>query len=374
MGSEIRWENNFIKKGQDFEAFWKAYLIESERNICLVMGIGFDPRTNSAIKKIFSIKSLGKKECIAIRYKKHAGDAINFSNKYVNAHTQELEQFLNNECQIKPLYRDLISRSDEDRSIASINASKIIEDIDIQDFSDIIVDISAMPRSVFLPILNKILNYIDKYEGRSKNLHIVVAENPDLDSSIQDKGIDEQMSFPHGFRVFSTSSTEDYSRIWIPILGEGQLEQFKIINKELEPVAVCPVLPFPSSNLRRGDNLINYYQDYLFNDPDFEPNNIIYADEQNPFQVYRLLNRTIEQYHNTFNILGGCKILISTLSSKLLTVGAFLAVYEAKKQGKIVGIAHVESIDHNLEGEQREQFSQNEKMYELWITGEPYEK
>jgi hypothetical protein len=374
MGTGLRWENNFIRCGKNFAIFWNDYLLNSERNILFIMGIGFDPRTNHGIKEVFSIKSKGKRECIAIRYKKYEKDDNNSSNTFVIKHIEELEQFLNETLGVKPNYKYLVTRSDEDKSIGSVNASKLIGEGEIHDFSDIIIDISAMPRGVFLPLINKILYIIDKQDGRKKNLHVIVAENPELDSSIKDKGVEEQMTYPHGFRISDTIKTKEYSKIWIPILGEGQLEQFKIIDKELEPVAICPVLPFPSSNLRRGDNLINYYQDYLFNDSDFEPNNIIYADEQNPFQVYRLLNRTIEQYHDTFRILGGCKFVISTHSSKLLTVGAFLSVYEAKAQGKIVGIAHVESIDYNLNADERDAFSETDKLYEIWIAGEPYEE
>lgn len=368
----MRWENNFSRSGKNFSQFWNDYLKNSERSIFFIMGLGFDPRTNHGIKEIFSIKSKGKRECVAIRYKKYR-DQVS-TNTFVIKHIEELEKFLQDKVNINPNFKDLIIRSDEDKSIASVNASNLISESEFQDFSDIVLDISAMPRGIFLPLLNKILTIIDNQSGIKKNLHVIIAENPELDTSIKDKGIEEQMTYPHGFRISDTVKTEEYSKIWIPILGEGQLEQFKIIDKELEPVAVCPVVPFPSSNLRRGDNIINYYQDYLFNDPEFEPNNIIYADEQNPFQVYRLLNRTIEQYHDTFRILGGCKIVISTLSSKLLTVGAFLSVYEAKKQGKIVGIAHVESMAYDLDAEVRNEFSETDILYEIWITGEPYEE
>lgn len=372
MATGLRWENNFIRSGNGFIEFWNEYLTASERNIYFLMGIGFDPRTNHGIKKIFSIDGKGKRQCVAIKFKKYAGE--NSSNPFVLQHIEELEKFLHDTTGAEPCFKEIITRSDEDKSIASVNASKLISEKEFQDFSDIVIDISAMPRSVFFPLIKKILYIIDNQVGKKKNLHVIVAENSELDSRISDKGIEEQMTYPHGFRISDTVKTEEYSKIWIPILGEGQLEQFKIIDKELEPVAICPVLPFPSTNLRRGDNLINYYQDYLFNDPDFEPNNIIYADEQNPFQVYRLLNRTIEQYHDTFRILGGCKIVISILSSKLLSVGAFLSVYEAQKQDKIVGIAHVESIQHDLDNTVRNEFSENDKLYEIWIAGEPYEE
>jgi len=371
MGAGIRWENNFIRKGPEFCKFWSDYLASGKKNVCYIMGIGFDPRTNHGITKIFSLPGEGDRKCIAFKYIKENLVQDRTPNPHVIKHTEQLEKYLKDTVGIDPVYKELITRSDEDKSIASINSSKIIESTDLEGFTDIIIDISAMSRGVFLPLIYKMLSQIDKQVSPKQNLHIVVAENPVLDSSIEDKGVEEQMTFPHGFRIPEIAKTEAYSKIWIPMLGEGQLDQFRIINKELEPVAVCPVLPFPSIKLKRGDNLINYY-DHLFNDPDFEPNNIIYADEQNPFQIYRLLTRTIDQYHNTFKILGGCKIILSTLSSKLMTIGAFMAFYESKKQQKIVGIAHVESIDHHLDDQCRTENSENDILYQIWLTGEPY--
>lgn len=123
--------------------------------------------------------------------------------------------------------------------------------------------------------------------------------------------------------------------------------------------------------------MIDEYQDYLFNDSDFEPNNILYADESNPFQVYRLLTRTIDRYCGSFKLLNDCKIVVSSLSSKLLTIGAFLAVYEAKKHRKNVGIKHVESLKHKLAEdvnmETLKEILLHNNLVEIWLSGEPYE-
>lgn len=61
----------------------------------------------------------------------------------------------------------------------------------MEGFTDIIVDISAMSRGVFLPLINKMLFLIDNQISPKQNLHVVVAENPVLDSAIEDKGVEE---------------------------------------------------------------------------------------------------------------------------------------------------------------------------------------
>ena len=107
--------------------------------------------------------------------------------------------------------------------------------------------------------------------------------------------------------------------------------------------------------------------------------NIIYADEQNPFQVYRLIRKTIERHSQSLKIFGGTKVIISSLSSKLLTIGAFLAAYETKlfessRKDLRVGIKHVDSISHKFVGEENEkvQILENNELFHMWIAGEPY--
>jgi hypothetical protein len=375
------WENYFLKSGSTFSPFWRSYLCESNRDILFIMGMGFDPRTNVGIKTIYSIKSQGLKSTVILRYYKQTEDIGNQNHPLVQKHLMELTDFLNSEALTDFTERNIIQRSEDNKSIASISATQSFNEDDLKNYSDIIVDISAMPRGIFLPLINKLMIVISDWNStcdslNKKNLHVIVTENPDLDAKIQDRGEAEDGIFIHGISVTDTAKTKSHKEVWIALIGEGQTKQYDIIRKDIDPAEICPVLPFPSKDLKRTDKLIIEYQDLLFNDGSFDPKNIIYAHEENPFQVYRLMRKAIIRYDESLSILSGCKIIVSVFSSKLLTIGAFLAVYEARVNGKNAGIKHVESLGYefekNAENEMEDILKRN-NLVELWLVGNPYE-
>jgi hypothetical protein len=375
----LRWENYFLKSGSDFSDFWKSYQQNNQLDILFIMGVGFDPRATMALQDIYAQKSSRKRHTVVIRYFKNEEEVSEPPKKSVANHLHNLETFLQGRGHQAATVKKLILRSEDDKSIASINATNLINDASFfEGYSDIVIDISAMPRGVFIPLINKALNIVDRYnqgQVEKKNLHVVVSENSRLDSIINDRGTDEESTYIHGFRIKQIDRTAEQKEVWIPILGEKQLDQFDKIKAKLNPVEICPVLPFPSENLRRGDNLIVEYQDKLFNGSDFEAKNIVYVDEANPFQVYRLVSQTINRYNQSFALLKGCKIIVSALSSKLLTMGTFLAVFEKKNEGTNVGIMHVESLGHDLDptyDDDKINIDKHNKMFEIWLTGEPY--
>ena len=375
----LRWGNYFMKSGLGFDQFWQSYQEETKPDILFIMGMGFDPRTNNGIESVFSYKTNKKRDTIILRYFKTQEDTQEPLAPRVKEHLQRLTSFLKNAGYASAQEKKIVLRSEDDKSISSINATYIIQDIDaLEKYSDIIIDISAMPRGIFIPLINKCLDLVDMYNAintTKKNLHVIVSENSSLDSLILDKGTDEAATYIYGLRLKEIDKTADQKEVWIPILGENQTNQFDKIKLGLNPVEICPVLPFPCENLRRGDNLIIEYQDRLLNDSNVELKNIVYADESNPFQVYRLLYGTIQRYDDSFRLLSGCKLIVSVLSSKLLTIGAFMAVYEKKKEGSNIGIMHVESLGHELSDtfeEQKIEIAENNKLFEIWLAGIPY--
>ncbi|RYG39916.1 MAG: hypothetical protein EOO01_28545 [Chitinophagaceae bacterium] len=374
----MRWENYFLKSETDFDPFWRRYLA-SERNVLFILGVGFDPRTTNGIGHLYNMEGPGLRDTWLLRYFQNEEDKKSHTPPEVADNLSIIHSLLEDKGFPKAEVKGIVLRSPEDISQASIQASGLIQTVEqIAAFSDIVVDISAMPRGIFIPLINKLLHLVDDFNEESdtkKNLHVIATENPLLDAKIEDQGTDETATYIYGFRVKEIGKTEDHKQVWIPILGENQFEQFKKIKSELTPSDTSPVLPFPSEDLRRGDDLIFKFQSLLFNDSDFETKNIIYTDEANPFQTYRLLNETIERYVRSFALLGGCKVVVSALSSKLLTIGTFMAVYEKRKEGHNVGIMHVESLGHRLNGsyqQAKKEIDKHNKLYEIWLAGDPY--
>jgi hypothetical protein len=169
-------------------------------------------------------------------------------------------------------------------------------------------------------------------------------------------------------------ATEGIPKVWIPILGEGQRNQLERIYILVNPDEICPVLPFPSLSPRRGDELLIEYRELLFDHWRIEPRNIIYSSEQNPFETYRQIQRAVLHYNQALESLGGCKAAVSAVSSKLLSLGAFLATYELKSTGISIGLAHIEAQGYEVVGgDNTDSMPVEGELFTLCLAGECYE-
>lgn len=66
--------------------------------------------------------------------------------------------------------------------------------------------------------------------------------------------------------------------------------------------------------------------------------NIVYVHKSNPFQAYRPLLSAMLRYKQSLNVRGNCRLLVTPLGSKLITVGASLACFDMKPTG--IGDSH----------------------------------
>lgn len=216
---------------------------------------------------------------------------------------------------------------------------------------------------------------LDEYfTDNSPNFFVVTAENASLDSHIKEFKPDAELSYVYGFKGGSELTSEKKPTIWLPILGEGAAAQISAAYEKASPDEICPVLPFPSRDPRRSDALLIEYHKLLFDGMDIEGQNIIYVAEQNPFQVYRTLFQTITDYNETLKVMKGCDIVISTFSSKLLSIGALLCAYEFKLLKTIrVGILNVDSSGYEIEEAELDgDEAQRSELFLMWLAGEPY--
>ena len=72
-------------------------------------------------------------------------------------------------------------------------------------------------------------------------------------------------------------------------------------------------------------------------------------------------------FSNVFKLLGGCKVALSALSSKLMSLGALLVAYELKNCEHNIGVAHIECQGYTLSGKET-----NSELIGLWLAGECY--
>lgn len=366
-----RWDHYFLRRSNECSAFWKDYLTTPNRQLLFVLGLGFDPRMCFGLQMLMNASPGCVKECLLIEYDEGKNSPSHQYKDLVKKNLDNLSGLMDKAGVIQKAQVSMWS-TDRRRRIGSRRASDAIQASTIKRFTDIILDISSMPRGIYFPVIAKILYLLDTTNGvcPSVNLHVIVPEQMSLDRSIQEEGIDDDASYMHGFTSdLVQESTASVPRIWIPVLGEGKEAQLTRLYDHVRPDEICPVLPSPSVNPRRADDLVVEYRELLFDRLRVEPPNFIYASEWNPFEVYRQIYRTIERYNDALEALGKCKVVVSALSSKLLSVGALLAAYEAKRKGFMVGISHVETHGYKIQGAIG---SYDPELFTLWVAGECY--
>jgi hypothetical protein len=232
----------------------------------------------------------------------------------------------------------------------------------------VIVDISAIPTGVYFAVIAGILDMIAEKQWEGE-LQVVVAENASIDSRIRGAGTDAPAPISRfKFDVELDPRADRPVIVWAPVLGEGALPQLEAIQQALVPDEVCPILPFPARNPRRSDDLLVDLRGFLIDALDVEPGNYIYADESNPFDLYRGLSRLNARYRDALRPLGEAAIVISIHSSKTLSLGALLAAYEHEMpilnaSTEVHYQFDPDSVSDELLGET--------KLAALWLSGTP---
>lgn len=363
LSSNFRWESNYLCGPDDFSQFWTDLAAASERSALLIVGRGFDPRT----PEVPSALSVAGLEVSEIRL-------IHLVDRYSPPHPHEQSTRAEaNESRIRDLFPnanieliDIESRTEDGRTTGGLQVSRACIEIGpFERFTDVIVDITALPSGIYFPLIATLLNEYDEADTPSWNLHCVVCENVDLDDRIYSEGGDRAERV-YGFGgQYERESEPEVIRVWAPVLGEHQADSLRKIEDDVGPVEVKPVLPFPSRDPRRGDKLIAEYRSKIFGAWEVDPQGIIYANEQDPFDLYLQLGRLTRNYVASLQPLGTAKTVLSSHTSKLLSLGVLLAAFEHE-----LVVMHVEPTGYSnddLDGSA----DQNE-MFEVWLAGEPY--
>jgi hypothetical protein len=374
-GTEGRWDSYVLDHGESLRSFWSGHLAVKERSVLLVLGRGFDPRMNLGLKLLLESGARGRLTLLGLVFDDTPHQSGEEHADRVRANWSELEALTSGAATL--LTRPVRLWSDDGtRRRAAQSAAEVLSDpSELAPFTDLVVDISALPRSLFFPLIAQLLRRLDDLEywagaGRTPpNLHVLVAEDPVLDREIREQGVDHAAEYLHSFSGgFHLEADAHLPRVWIPILGEGQLTQLDRIHDLVKPSEISPVIPSPSLDPRRGDDLVIEYHRLLFEELEIDPRNIIYAAERNPFEVYRQLGRTIRHYRRALRPLGGCKFALSALSSKLISTGALLVAYELRPD-RDVGVAHIECQGYSLP-----ETGTRSELFGLWLSGECYER
>lgn len=377
---DLRWDPHLLLKNSECKPFWTEHFSDAKKELLFIVGKGFDLRMNVALNDICATNPQTPIDCLLIEYNEGRNSPSTKYKSLVEGNVTELKEIIDGKGQI--ITKKITSWANDNgkrRRISSREASNLFNDFSaLENYTDIIVDISSLPRGIYFSLIGKILYLLDKHDKNSGiNFFITVAENAAMDAQIHETGIDEDIDYVTGFGGRIDLQT-DAPIIWLPILGEDRKAYIQRAYMFINPSELCPILPFPAKNPRRGDTLITEYHEVLFDELRVESQNIMYVSEQNPFDTYRKLVQVIKHYKRSMQILGDCRTAISTFSSKLLSIGALMAAYELNygpTANKGVGVVNVDCLQYDIDNlDLFAQLKSESELFVIWLTGAPYIK
>jgi hypothetical protein len=375
----LKWDPYVLMRNDEITSFFKLHFVSGDaRKLLFIMGEGIDFRMNRGIKSLVENNPNLEITCLLICYDEGKSSSSKKYKPLVKENLRVLNELIPQDRITTQKIELWSEEGKKKKRVGDQNVAELFKDETMfGKYTDIIVDISALPRGIYFSLIGKIQAMLDNFYKESPiNFFVLTAENANLDSHIKEFKPDSELSYVYGFRGGSELTSDKKQTIWLPILGEGTGHQIGSAYEKIKPNEICPVLPFPSRNPRRSDALLIEYHKLLFDELNIEGQNIIYVPEQNPFEVYRTLSQTIKDYNETLAIVKGCDIVISTFSSKLLSIGALLCAYEFKLLNTIkVGILNVDSSGYEIDPEAMEEnMGDHSELFLIWLAGEPYKK
>jgi len=327
MSDKRRWEPCIHHRGQDAQEFVGDFFADSMRRVLVVGGAGFDPRSLAVIERLATVCSDRVSGLFVREERPNPTEALRALAKMNDAGIRKL---ITN-VEIFPV--DIF---DIDHApVGGRRATRMLnERFNLAGITDLILDCSALSVSVMFPIARYCLNAVER-AGSETNFHILVLDDPETDSAI--RSTSSGMAAPlHTFSGgLNLDSMTDAARLWLPQLGKDRRDVLHLIHQHVRPHAVCPIIPFPSTLPRTGDELIEEYGD-LFETTTgamtrswhVDSRDLVYAHEKSPLDLYRSILRIDDARKRVFLQTGGSQLILSPLGSKAVAVGILMAALE----------------------------------------------
>ncbi len=386
---KMLWEHYVFRRGESVHELWEPLFARRPIRLLYIAGRGFDVRAQVAMREcIASIGSssttVERAELVLLRLTGYQLDSSLLELTEQNAQT--LESIFSAIGTAESITIGTSASGDEEISVAQAIRGGVENVLRrVSDQTDIVLDVSSLPRVVYLALMTNILNRLvpDKevdgaLAANNVNFQVLVAEDASLDAQILAEDPSGDPVLVPGFSsAVQAESVQDWPLVWFPILGErrvNQLQQIMKSNVIPDEAEVCPVLPHPSRNPRRADRLLVEYKEPLFDKRETPTSNILYAHESHPFEAYRQLLEAMHRYRNSLRVLGGCRLVVTPLGSKLITLGAGLACFEMRPQDLNarygIAIPHAEPTRYLASVEALR--SSKPDISALLLTGEAY--
>jgi hypothetical protein len=368
MALDSRWDNAVHFNRHSFKTFWEERL-RNKGDVLLITGQGWDPRMTILPKLLREIGGSG----LRIVHLIHYSPTPDFESPYqtfINKNLEEFEKATAGWADVEKI--KIYTRKEGNFYVGDDEIARVYSRYDLSRFTDIVVDISALPKSLFFTLLLVLVKRSDSaYSG--VNIHVVACQNVELDNQIMESADDTRIL--KGFNgKMRKLSLQDLPVIWAPVLAENKSVSLRKLYDQIGPKDIYPILPFPSKNPRSDDDLLVEYRQIFESEWRLNPMNILYAAEDDPCDVYRSLYGLFQQQEDALKLLGGISMVVSALSSKISSIGAFMAAFETKNMAVMHPIGrHDPPQNMTLEYWNDDKMTTfKENLHSIWLTGEPY--
>jgi hypothetical protein len=382
------WQYYVFRRGQEIHSTWDVLFANRPIRLLYIAGSGFDVRTQKVLGALVDNLREGRPQIqqaklllVGFTGYQLSEDLQNQTDENAKALAEMFKEFGDTRTV------SFGSSVPEDDDISASTALRLgteqaLAHVDQQ--TDVILDVSSIPRVVYLALLTAILDKLvpNKDEpnalfANGVNFQVLVGEDAALDAKIRSEDPSNDLIMIPGFSsALHAESFQDWPLVWFPILGENKVGQLEKVMALAIPAnaEICPVLPHPSRDPRRADRLLGEYRKPLFDARETPTGNILLAHESHPFEAYRQLLRAMKRYRESMRILGGCRLVVTPLGSKLITLGVGLACFDMRPTTSAdfgIAIPYAEPTRYVVSVEALRE--SKPELSALFLTGEAYD-
>lgn len=345
--------------GEDADTFIQQYFAKSEsKSILFVGAIGFDLRALETYNRLTS-------NGVASIYPVFIIEERNLDSNVLKERAKQRRDSISTKLGLEPEIHTISIFAEDGAAVGGRRVIEMAETFDIEQYTDIVIDISAMSRGIFFPLTRYLREKI-KPAIKPLSLHILVIDEPAVDYSYVPH-YDDRASYMHGYdggvqRVGANKRV----KLWLPQLMKNRPGAYDLIHSMVSPEDVCPVLPFPGINAKLVDELVAEYHEQIINTWNTELQNIVLAAESDPLDLYHTVVRVDSARKKIFN---EALTILSPMGSKVSTIGGMLAAMDLN-----LPVTYVETVGYGLECKEHQPAHSHNKMVHVWVDGPIYDR
>lgn len=383
------WEHYVYRRRHEVFDLWDAQFAGRHSRLLYIAGRGFDVRVRSVLEQFRSAVQGGNypiEQATLLLVGFHGYELSDELRSLTDKNTNALRELFHGIGAVEEIVLGAPEEGEEGVRAASalLSGTKRVLNF-LPNYTDIILDVSSLPRVAYLSLLTGILSHLVPNKenpgclaASGVNFQVLVAEDAALDSRIRSEDPSDELVLIPGFGgALHAESVQDWPLVWFPMLGEsrtGQFDKIAALANLPEDAEICPVLPHPSRNPRRADDLLAQFRHQLFDTRGTPTTNILLAHESNPFEAYRQLLRAMRRYQQSLSIVGGCRLWVTPLSSKLMTLAAGLACFEMRPATfDTYGVAIPYAEPRRYVADAKDMMASKPELSTLVLTGTAYQ-